>query len=98
MYIQIIKCRQEIPNHDERISLMSHRLYNKGVVTQKSSQIVWNFSHNLGFDMTSAYQDLFFFYANELDFNCYGHMLQAANEHEGIGVRPASANLVSNQH
>ena len=27
-----------------------------------------------------------------------GHVFQLANEHKGIGVRPASANSVSNQH
>ena len=47
--------------------------------------------------MTSAYKDLLSCYANELDFNCYGHVFQSANEHKGIGVRPAHANSVSNQ-
>ena len=48
--------------------------------------------------MTSAYESLLSFYANELDFNCYGHMSQSANEHKGIGVRPAFDNSVSNQN
>ena len=48
--------------------------------------------------MTSAHEDLLSFYANELDFVCYGHVFQIANEHKGTGVRPALVNLVSNQH
>ena len=47
--------------------------------------------------MTGAYEDSLFFYANELDFNCYEHMFQSANKYKGIGIKPASANLVSNQ-
>ena len=27
-----------------------------------------------------------------------GHVFQLANEHKGIGVRPAVVNLASNQH
>ena len=27
-----------------------------------------------------------------------GHVTQSANEHKGIGVRPACVNTVSNQH
>ena len=34
---------------DKIISLMSHMLYNKSVIIQRSSQIVWKFSDNLGF-------------------------------------------------
>ena len=49
-----------------------------------------------GFDITSA-EDLLSFYANELDFDCYGHVFQLANNHKGIRVRPASANFVSIQ-
>ena len=48
--------------------------------------------------MTSAYEDLLSFYAIELDFNCYGHVFQSANEHKGIRVRPDFVNSVSNQH
>ena len=48
--------------------------------------------------MTSAYEDLLSFYDNEHDLNYYGHMFQSGNEHKGIGVRPTSANWVSNQH
>ena len=47
--------------------------------------------------MTSAYEDLLSFYVDELDLDCYGHMFQSANEHKGIGVRPAFVNLISNQ-
>ena len=48
--------------------------------------------------MTSAYEDSFSYYTNELDFDCYGHVFQLANEYKSIGVRPASATSVSNQH
>ena len=47
--------------------------------------------------MTSAYEDLMSFYANELDFNCYGYIFQSANECKGIWVRPAHAKSVFNQ-
>ena len=48
--------------------------------------------------MTSVHEDLFSFYVDELNFDCYGHMFQSANEPKGIKVRPAFTNLVSNQH
>ena len=50
------------------------------------------------YDMTYAYEYLLSVYANQLDFDCYGHMFLSANEHKGIGVRPAFAKSVSNQH
>ena len=34
---------------DKKITLMSHRLYNKGVVVQESSQTVWQSNDNMGF-------------------------------------------------
>ena len=44
--------------------------------------------------MTSAYGDLLSFYVNEL---MNGHVFQSANEHKGIGIRPACVSSVSNQ-
>ena len=47
--------------------------------------------------MTNAYEDLLSHYANLFSI-MNGHMLQSANEHKEIRVRPAFSNVVSNQH
>ena len=53
---------------DKRITPMSHRLYNKGVIIQESSQCD-NVATTWGFDMTSAYLDSWSFYVDEPDLN-----------------------------
>ena len=52
-----------------------------------------------GFDMSTAYEDFnVLFMLMSLISIMNGHVFQSANEPKGIGLRPASANSVSNQH
>ena len=55
MCIKILNIDKGILNVDKIITLMSHRLYNKGMTVQESSQTVWPSSDNSGFDMMSVY-------------------------------------------
>ena len=51
-----------------------------------------------GFDMTSAYEDLLSFMLMSLFLITNGHVFQSVNVHKGIGVRPASTDVVDKQH